>query len=121
MDKELNKNEKVDFEMRPLFKQTNKEGNPQKTIDAEKTDEQKEIDAVAFLRGATWAVGIIIAFVLVIMMINEFKESSPDTKDWLPLLAFLVLDIVGMIVNLSIIRIASGIARNLHEINNKLK
>lgn len=84
-------------------------------------DEQKEKDAESFLRVFIWVVGVITAFILFVCMMVEFDESSPDTEDWLPLLIFFVVDIVGMIVNLSVLRIASGIARNLREINRKLK
>lgn len=84
-------------------------------------DEQKEKDAENFLRVFIWVVGVITAFILFVCMMVEFDESSPDTEDWLPLLIFFVVDIVGMIVNLSVLRIASGIARNLREINRKLK
>lgn len=89
-----------------------------KWVNQEKTDEQKEKDAEQYLRKFIWIVGSITAFILFICMMVEY---NPHNKDWLPFLICLFADIIIMFVSLSILSIVSGIARNLREINKKLK
>lgn len=120
MDKELNKNEKVDFEMRPLFKQTNKEGNPQKTIDAEKTDEQKEIDAETIIAyNFLWAYIILMALSIICLLVGInmrhgelFIAIGASCAIFNSIWYFLVRPIIFILV---------GISRNLRELNNKTK
>ena len=98
-------------------KQTIKESQTN-LIDVENPNEQKEKDAELYLRKFIWIVGAITAFILFICMMVEY---NPHNKDWLPFLICLIADVILMYVSLSILSIASGIARNLREINKKLK
>lgn len=87
----------------------------------EKTDEQKEKDAENFLRVFIWVVGVLTAFILFVCIMNIAGENYSRFKHWSPLLYCLIADIITMFVSLSVLRIVSGITRNLREINRKLK
>lgn len=84
-------------------------------------NEQKEKDAEKFIKIFIWIIGIILGIISLMAFIDENGKCGPDDGLLCMYFGMIVLSIGSIFLNLSILRIASGIARNLREINRKLK
>lgn len=105
--------------LRPILDRSSEE---QSSVNyPEKSDEQKEKDAESFIKIFIWIIGIILGIISLMAFIGENSKCGPDDSLLWLYFGMIVLSIGSIFFNLSILRIASGIARNLREINRKLK